>query len=757
MTTPEAANDQTTPPPAVGLYETQQERLQRTRRISWRRWLAAYTYDVLALLKEARFALIGLTGVMAVGTMYFVVFHPREAGTAAFDIFSAMYETMSMMLFEQNVDFPDDLLGRVLFFAIPLLGIAFVFQGVLDFGRLIMNKGERLEGWQVSQARTYRDHVIVCGLGRVSYRIVLQLLESDYDVVVIEANWEDEFIGEMLQLAVPVIHGDARDSIILKQAGVDRARALMAGINNDLLNIEIGLAARRIRPDLHVVLRIFHEQLDRNLESSTFGANTAFSSSALSAPTLAAACVCRGITGVLPLPEFVLGIAELRVEAGSRLDDMISRIEEAFGVQVICYTGGTTPRNVVWRYRIAPDTRLYPGDRIKVIGTLPALSAMWEHGYDSNRIAGLFGFKPAVQPTQQNDTVIVCGLGRVGYRVVRALHAMEPRPDIVVVCDQNTELRFVEDVQRLGIRVVKGDARTAHVLEDAGVDHAYAIAAMTSDDLNNLRICLTAHQARRDIHMVMRVFSDALADQLDDMFGQHVSYSTAALAAPTMASATILQGTTSYAIEVGGRLLSTARLLVRSNGFFVGKSIQRLREEKGIVVVLIRRDGQTLLMPCHPDKPHTRYSEPLRAGDEIVVLGDVTQISNLVQQGDAVAGVGDRSMTSNTPTHTPQPVETLPPLAILGHGNGKRNGAPAAPPPPRRANITQPLPPLPPLVDEADEADETDENGTRPSPHDDTTRRALERMMRYALDEEQDDPPPPSARATRRLDEQEPF
>src|SRR6476619_4686938 len=110
-----------------------------------------------------------------------------------YDFGLLLCETLKLLTFQSSLDLPSSLLGKLLFFLIPLLGLALIFQSVLNFGRLLLDKGSRREAWQVALASTYRDHIIVCGLGRVSLRVVLQLLESGYEPVVIERDWDSEF------------------------------------------------------------------------------------------------------------------------------------------------------------------------------------------------------------------------------------------------------------------------------------------------------------------------------------------------------------------------------------------------------------------------------------------------------------------------------------------------------------------------------------------------------------------------------------
>ena len=94
---------------------------------------------------------------------------------------SPRFLNITLLLTIGSLPLPTSLLGTLLFFLIPLLGLALIFQSVLNFGRLLLDKSSRREAWQVALAATYRDHIIVCGLGRVSLRVVIQLLESGYE------------------------------------------------------------------------------------------------------------------------------------------------------------------------------------------------------------------------------------------------------------------------------------------------------------------------------------------------------------------------------------------------------------------------------------------------------------------------------------------------------------------------------------------------------------------------------------------------
>src|SRR3954468_10208066 len=300
--------------------------ITRRRYPLWR-LVRANFYDLVLLLRESWVVLLGFLIVALIGTLYLIYY--EQKGFAV-----ALYETLKLLTLQSSLDMPTSLLGELLFFLIPLLGLALIFQSVLNFGRLLLDKSSRREAWQVALAATYRDHVIVCGLGRVSLRVVMQLLESGYEPVVIERDWESEFVERTLNLKVPVIKGDARELATLRQAGLARARAIVAAVDDDLTNIEIALTARSARPNLRVILRVFGEDLDQNLERG-FGSNSAFSASALAAPTYVAASVSREVDYVLPLGDQLLGITRIRIQPDSLVAGFVRAIEEQHDIRVL--------------------------------------------------------------------------------------------------------------------------------------------------------------------------------------------------------------------------------------------------------------------------------------------------------------------------------------------------------------------------------------------------------------------------------------
>ncbi len=530
----------------------------RRRRFAFWRLLVANLLDDLRILREAWFPVTALLLVLTSGALYLQWFYLPPLCNCRPDIAVALFETLKLLIFQTDLELPPDRVGRILFFLIPLLGLFFLLQSAVDVGRLLVDKRSRPERWQEALAATYRGHMIVCGLGRVGYRAVLQLLDCRREVVAIELNPSCEFLPTLYQLGVPVVQGDARDPVVLTRAGLRRAQGLIATIDDDLKNLEIALAARRIRPELPTVQRIFSRALDARIERS-FGRNSAFSPAALAAPTFAAALLSSQVRYVLDLPAGLLGIAFVTVSNDSPLIGSVADLEARFGVRRIP----------------GPNANLsiLPSEEIALVGPLPALEAVqWAN-------------QP--RPKRSDASLIVCGLGKVGTQVVRLLNRYEPRPSLSVICTVETPPRYVEALTAQGIRVLRGDARDPTILREAGIEQATALAALYSDDLLNLQIGLTVRSMYPDVHLVLRVFSDVLADRLADLFGIRTAFSTSALAAPSLVAAALLPDVEA-AFDVGDQLLVVRRQVITDQR--AGQTVAELRATGQLPLSLRRGD-----------------------------------------------------------------------------------------------------------------------------------------------------------------------
>jgi voltage-gated potassium channel Kch len=131
-----------------------------------------------------------------------------------------------------------------------------IFSLLID--RIIKKRTQRSLGIKKYK---YKNHIILCGLGRLGYFIAKELHNRGEKIIIIEANQDSETIEYFRNLNIDVYNGNACLPHVMQDVGAMHCRALISVINNDYANLEIGLNARYFQPDLRLVLRIFDESM----------------------------------------------------------------------------------------------------------------------------------------------------------------------------------------------------------------------------------------------------------------------------------------------------------------------------------------------------------------------------------------------------------------------------------------------------------------------------------------------------------------
>lgn len=107
-------------------------------------------------------------------------------------------------------------------------------------------------------------HYVLCGFGRVGRQVAREFTLEDVPFVVIDNN--PDKIEECLAENYLAMVGEASDDDILEEAGVRRAKGLVAAVNSDAANVFVVLSARKINPSLHIVARASSDESAAKLE-----------------------------------------------------------------------------------------------------------------------------------------------------------------------------------------------------------------------------------------------------------------------------------------------------------------------------------------------------------------------------------------------------------------------------------------------------------------------------------------------------------
>ena len=98
-----------------------------------------------------------------------------------------------------------------------------------------------------------KNHVILCGYGRMGGLVAHELVRRGVPTVIVDASRElKEVLGD---LDLPFIVGDATDEDVILQAGIMRAQAMVVALPSDADNVYVTLTAHTLRPELTIVAR----------------------------------------------------------------------------------------------------------------------------------------------------------------------------------------------------------------------------------------------------------------------------------------------------------------------------------------------------------------------------------------------------------------------------------------------------------------------------------------------------------------------
>jgi voltage-gated potassium channel len=108
------------------------------------------------------------------------------------------------------------------------------------------------------------DHFIICGYGRVGRRVADEFAANDVPFVVLD--FSEDAIEAAQEAGVLFVEGNGVEDEDLAQAGLERARGLVASSDSDADNLYITLSARAARPELWIVARASDEDAQRKLK-----------------------------------------------------------------------------------------------------------------------------------------------------------------------------------------------------------------------------------------------------------------------------------------------------------------------------------------------------------------------------------------------------------------------------------------------------------------------------------------------------------
>lgn len=441
-----------------------------------------------------------------------------------------------------------------------------------------------------------KDHVIICGLGEIGFRVFSLLHQAGIQTSIISNKTHVEWVWQIERSGNHFFYADARDDNVLLEAGIKEAKALILLTNNDHVNFSIAIDAKKLNQNIKIISRIYDSELG-NLVSEAFGIEQVFSTSELAAPLFSNNLTDKKILGQYIFNEKAYVVSETSTNLSDK--DMIldnsnslklvaepeSLIEKnisksiipyvfrnpnfiffgrflmaiffiiLFSTLLIAYAMPLSITNAIY-FVITTITSVGYGDlnflqastALKYFGCLLMIAGTTILAVLFSSITEIIIIKKLPNlaggfPVPKRDHMIVIGANHVGARIMNYLieHSI---PTVVI---ENKDEHFPKDISRQ-TSIVNGNPTSANTLRCANIQNAKAIIAVTKNDIENLSIGLAAKKLNSDIIELIQINSTQIGDGLKKALTLTNIFSIPFIASPYFVAA-IMEPRIIFAIE----------------------------------------------------------------------------------------------------------------------------------------------------------------------------------------------------------------
>lgn len=218
--------------------------------------------------------------------------------------------------------------------------------------------------------------------------------------------------------------------------------------------------------------------------------------------------------------------------------------------------------------------------------------------------------------------IIIAGSGRVGLTLARQLSA--EGHDLTII-DENFDL-LESSMERFDVGAVHGNCASLEVLEQAKVNEADLLIAVTSADEVNLLCCTTAHGVNPNIHTIARIRNPEYTEQifrLRHIFGLSMAINPEKQAAAEMLRLLKYPGFLQRDVFAKGRT-EIVELKIDEDSKLCGATLIEMGSiVKCRVLVCAVLRGESAIVPDGQFK--------LRSGDRIFVTAPTENLATLLK------------------------------------------------------------------------------------------------------------------------------
>lgn len=314
------------------------------------------------------YALLSVATVVSIGTIALI----RIEHFTLWNAFYMIVITMSTVGFGEVEPLSHS--GQIVVTLVILCGMALIgYTSVAIGGIVVEGHLQRFLGGRMRRKELDKmsDHYIVCGFGRMGRIVSEELIDENEPHVIVTDD--PDAVEELRQEGRLAVLGDATEDEVLKQAGIKRAKGLVASVSSDVANLYITLTARELtlndNPDLYILARAAEDKAIRKLKHA--GANRVVSPYHIGGSRLAMALLRPTVFDYLEIlshpSDIELCMEELKIAEGCALAGKLLRetpLRRDYGLIVI----GLLDNESKMVFNPGPEQELVVGERLILLG-----------------------------------------------------------------------------------------------------------------------------------------------------------------------------------------------------------------------------------------------------------------------------------------------------------------------------------------------------------------------------------------------------
>jgi hypothetical protein len=171
-----------------------------------------------------------------------------------------LLDAFHMAITERVAEETDGLMPILLSFILPLGAVIILGAGVLKIFSTYLQKREHREEWDIMVAKTFSNHIVICGIGELGKALVKRLHADHPETRIVLVDLRPGLLAEtgLSGDHLVCIQSNMTSLETLKTANCQKARLVLLASGNDAFNLEAAYKVIQLNPQAEIWVRLHH-------------------------------------------------------------------------------------------------------------------------------------------------------------------------------------------------------------------------------------------------------------------------------------------------------------------------------------------------------------------------------------------------------------------------------------------------------------------------------------------------------------------